>query len=294
MTSARRGPIVVGVDGSDSALRAVRWAARDAERHRAPLRLVTAVPLGMDAHTDDFPIPAGVAERARKEADSWLAEAVEAAAGTSGEIEVTSAARHGAPAMVLVEESHQARRIVVATRGLGEVQGLVIGSTTAALVAHGRCPVAVVRGDAADQVANAGPVVVGVDGSPGAEVAVAAAFEEASLRRAGLVAVHTWSDMSTGRWFASDSGFDWEVIEQREQVVLAEALAGWQERYPDVVVHRVVQRDRPVRYLVEHAARAQLLVVGSRGRGGFPGMLLGSTSHALLYTAPCPLLVVRS
>ncbi len=140
-----------------------------------------------------------------------------------------------------------------------------------------------------------GPVVVGVDGSPASESALAIAFDEASLRGADLVAVHTWIEFSSDSAYAYAHQFivDWDVIETRERELLAERLAGWQERYPDVTVRRVVTRDRPVRCLLEHAADAQLLVVGSRGHSGLPGMLLGSTSQALIYHAPCPLLVVR-
>lgn len=140
-----------------------------------------------------------------------------------------------------------------------------------------------------------GPVVVGVDGSPASESALAMAFDEASLRGADLVAVHTWIEFSSDSAYAYAHQFivDWDVIETRERELLAQRLAGWQERYPDVTVRRVVTRDRPVRCLLEHAADAQLLVVGSRGHSGLPGMLLGSTSQALIYHAPCPLLVVR-
>jgi nucleotide-binding universal stress UspA family protein len=122
------------------------------------------------------------------------------------------------------------------------------------------------------------------------------AFDEASWRRAELVAVHTWLEFSSDNAYAYARQFlvDWDAIETREREVLAERLAGWQEKYPDVAVRRVVTRDRPVRCLLEHAADAQLLVVGSRGRGGFTGMLLGSTSQALIYHAPCPLLVTRA
>jgi nucleotide-binding universal stress UspA family protein len=124
---------------------------------------------------------------------------------------------------------------------------------------------------------------------------VALAFEEASLRNAELVAAHTWTDYSSDSAYASASlvMVDWSRVENEQAEMLAERLAGWQEKYPDVTVRRVVARDRPVHHLLEQASGAQLLVVGSRGRGGFTGMLLGSTSHALIHHAPCPLLVAR-
>ncbi|NQE93616.1 universal stress protein [Nocardia terpenica] len=116
------------------------------------------------------------------------------------------------------------------------------------------------------------------------------AFEEAARRKVGLTAVHAWSDVSAGLDVAM---MGWDDIRESEDAVFAESLAGWSERYPEVPVHRILVRDRPVRALVDEAETAQLLVVGSHGRGGFTGMLLGSTSTALLHSVHCPTLVVR-
>ena len=135
-------------------------------------------------------------------------------------------------------------------------------------------------------------MVVGVDGSPTSEAATAFAFEAASLRRVPLVAVHVWRDVLVDATMAPL--LDWDVIDSDEREVLAERLAGWSEKYPDVPVRRLVARDRPARALVEESGRAQLVVVGSRGRGGFHGLLLGSVSQALLHHAHCPVAVVRS
>lgn len=158
------------------------------------------------------------------------------------------------------------------------------------LAGHAACPVVVVRepvGASEDL-----PVVVGVDRSSHSEAAVAFAYEVASLRGAPLAAVHTWSV-----WlFNTRMGplMDWEPIQTREREVLAERLAGWSEKFADVPVRRVVYRDRPARSLLEQAAHAQLLVVGSRGRGHLTGLVLGSVSHAVLHRAACPVAVVRA
>jgi len=167
---------------------------------------------------------------------------------------------------------------------------------TASVAAHSECPVAVVRGRTLDgHPPTEGPIVVGVDGSESCKPAVAAAFEEAAMRSATLVAVNVWSDVSVQPSLgATPDDPHWSRIQTGEEVVLAERLAGWQERYPDVNVERVVARDRPVRVLSEYAEQAQLIVVGTRGRGGFKGMLLGSTSRAMLHTADCPVLIVPS
>jgi nucleotide-binding universal stress UspA family protein len=132
--------------------------------------------------------------------------------------------------------------------------------------------------------------VVGVDGSSTSDAAIATAFDEASWRGAELVAVHAWPE------WGSDHGHSGALVDDSGQVekeLLAERLAGWQEKYPDVAVRRVLTQGRPVEQLLKHAAGAQLVVVGSRGNGGFSGMLLGSTSQALIRHATCPLLVVR-
>ncbi|ASR36503.1 universal stress protein [Prauserella marina] len=293
-------PILAGVDGSTSALRATAWAARTAARRHAPLVLVSTMLMPVPYGAGIGP-PAGYFSGLEAEGERRLAEAEEharlAAAG-AGELTVSTEFHIGNPVPILRERARAARMLVLGTRGLGELTGTFVGSVAVALVSHGPCPVAVVRGRGQDGEPPAeGPVVVGVDGSSTSEAAVAAAFEEAAVRGTSLIAVHAWSDASfaamAGLEGLGTEGLAWDEIQTKERLVLAERLAGWQERYPEVSVERVVRRDRPLRGLLEPAARAQLLVVGSRGRGGFSGMLLGSTSNALVYSAPCPVLIVR-
>lgn len=292
------GPVVVGVDESDSARAAVRWAAAEAARRGAPLRLVAAF----------APIPAGhvgnpglgtsyrrvMTESARAVLTSAAALAVEIAPGVATEAEL----RTGFPVPVLLDESERAVLTVVGSRGLGGFTGLLVGSVAVALAARGGSPVAVVRGDTGEGDPGDGgtaegdrPVVVGVDGSPTSESALALAYEEAALRSAPLVAVHTWLDDMLEPALAPV--IDWAALETEESALLAQRLAGWSEKYPDVEVRRLVVRDRPARALVAESAGAALVVVGSRGRGGAAGLLLGSVSHALLQHAHCPVLVAR-
>ena len=272
-------PIVVAVDGSDAAATAVIWATRAAAARALPLRIVTVVHIPAFYYSEPY-LAESFHEEMKETARARLDSAVVLAkriADEQGPVEITTEQIEGKVVPTLVEVSRRADTVVLGSRGLGEVKGLLVGSVTLGLASH------------AD-----GPVVVGVDGSEASVRAVEVAFAEASARKATLVAVNVWSDVSVQPSLgAVPEDPQWSRIQTGEEVVLAENLAGFQERYPDVVVERVVARDRPVRVLSEYAERAQLIVVGSRGRGGFKGLLLGSTSNALMQTADCPVLIVR-
>ena len=283
-------PVVVGVDGSSSALDAVAWAADECARHHVPLRLVHAYFLPATGYPNMIVNASEVLAAFDAQGRLWLSEAEAAARAVNPGIAVETSIFSGSAIPLLIEESANARTVVVGSRGLGGFTGLLVGSTAAALTAHSRCPVVVVR----DRVAGAGPVVVGVDGSPASESAIGFAFEAASTCDAPLTAVLSWTDVLVESSFqAVRFSMDWSEVEAEQQRLLAERLAGWQEKFPDVHVDRLVVRDRPERALLRLAETARLLVVGSRGRGGFSGLLLGSTSQALVHHAPCPLAVVR-
>jgi nucleotide-binding universal stress UspA family protein len=287
-----RPPVLVGVDASAPALGAVWWAAQEALRRRAVLRLVHAfsVPTGPG-------VPAG---RAGTDARAALRSAIEAAAGAVVEAAVAAAveaapgirvdpeAVAGFAALTLMAEAGSAQLAVVGNRGLGGFPGLRVGSVALALAAHAPCPVVVVR----DNPDGDGPVVVGVDGSPTSEAAVGFAFEAAAGRDVPLVGVHTWQEPGP---FPPELGppIDYDVLEAREHRVLAESLAGWCTKLPDVDLRRLVVRGPAAAVLVEQSRRAQLVVVGARGRDVFSGRLLGSVSHALIAHAACPVAVVR-
>jgi nucleotide-binding universal stress UspA family protein len=287
-------PVVVGVDGSTSALVVTEWAADEAVRRGARLHVV---------HADYWPtvrMPAGhypieFQQPLLEHSQRLLRSAVRTAQQRQPDLAVSSALVTTTPVDLLVSESCQAQLVVLGARGLGGFAGLLAGSVAVGVVSHARCPVAVVRGRSADAAPpTEGPVVVGLDGSPHSTPALRYAFDAAGRLGAPLLALHTWSDIAVDAprgepvWM-----IDWDQVQEDEQRLLAERLAGWQQEYPEVKIQRAVTRDRPVRSLLHAADTARLVVVGSRGRGGFARMLLGSTSHALVHHCPCPLVVVR-
>lgn len=284
-----RRTVVVGVDGSESALRAVRWGADEALRRRIPLRLVTASGWIVD---QDFGHP-GLGKQVRDvlldRARGQLTQAAAVAGRAVSDIDIEQQLIVGHPLAVLGAEARRAQLMVIGDSGLGRMEGLLVGSVAVALAAHASCPVVVVRG--AEREPASLPVVVGVDGSPTSEAAIAFAYDAAAARGVSLVAVHAWWDQVFD--LATAPELDWDAIEITERELLSKRLAGWAEKYPDVPVERLITRDRPAHSLLEQADRAQLVVVGSRGRGEFSGLVLGSVSNVVLHRASCPVAVVR-
>lgn len=288
-----RRTVVVGVDGSDSATRATRWGAAEAARRQVPLRLVIGF-AWPDEHRVGHPQHgAAYRELLLGHARDHLAAAAAVAQDAQPDIEVEQQLIVGSPITALGAEARHAQLVVIGDRGMNRVEGLLVGSVAVALAAHATCPVVIVRGDERDASETASlPVLLGVDGSATSAAAIAFAFEAAAARRVSLVAVHTWSGMVFDPSVAS-MGIDWVAIENAERELLAQQLAGWSEKYPEIFVEQVVTRDRPAQSLIERAARAQLVVVGSRGRGEFVGLVLGSVGNALVHRSPCPVAVVR-
>lgn len=286
------GAVLAAVDGSAEALGAARWAALHARVHASPLVLGCAVQL---------PVPAGAAGAHRTDfLDALRARSMRALARAEEAAREVLDPGHplstrlweGPPVPALLDAAGSADLVVLGDRGLGESPESAAGSVTASLIAYGPRPVAVIRGwSGRERTLGSGPVVVGVDGSEACVGALAFAFAEAQARGTELQVVHAWSDVPLVD--LHEPHLPWESIQQREDAALAETLTGWQSDYPDVTIRREVVHDRPVRHLLQHADDAQLLVVGHRGRGGFTGMMVGSTSRALLHASPCPLVVVR-
>jgi nucleotide-binding universal stress UspA family protein len=196
----------------------------------------------------------------------------------------------GAVVPTLVDMSKDVGMLVVGCRGQGPLKRRLLGSVSSGLIHHAHCPVAVIH-DEDPMMGNSAqaPVLVGIEGSPASELATAMAFDEASRRGVRLVAMHSWADSYVHSWASIDLG---EYLQVGKEA-LAERLAGWQEHYPDVSVdHHLVYGD-PAEQLVDASETAQLTIVGSHGRGGFAGMLLGSVSSAVAQAARMPVIVAR-
>ncbi|MGN2637948.1 universal stress protein [Nocardia takedensis] len=287
--------VVVGVNRSDGSDIALRWAAEIAARDRRPLHIVHGLDLlswlsgpgGRDMVRPEF------FESLREYGTTLLRAATAAAREIEPDITVTTEISDDSPARLLIERSKTAHLVVLGvTPDTGTLAHL--GSTLLEVTGHGHGSIAVVRTRSDGRILYHGPVVVGIDGSPVSESAIAAAFAEASARGTDLVAVHSWSDWDTGRFADRQAtALDADALETVEQAILAERLAGWQEKYPDVSVTRKVYLAGPSEALTQQSERAQLVVVGSRGRGGFRGLLLGSTGNFLVQHARCPVLVAH-
>ena len=287
--------LVVGVDGSEGSRAALIWSAQEAHRRQLPLRIVAAA--GLDAV-----MPATASElwgHLWAHQESWANDVVNEAADLARQtapVEPQTAVYLKETAVVALQgESESAGLLVVGSRGRGGAIASRLGSTAIVLTQQASCPVVVVPGGPFD-VETGGNVVVGVDGSPTSQRAVEFAFAEAALRKTGLTAVHAW----TLPWLRSTLSIRDELVnvtrpalQQEAAAVLSESLAEIRQKHPAVPVVEQVVEERPAVALVEAAHDAPLLVVGSRGRGGISGLLLGSVSHAVLHRAPCPVAVIR-
>jgi nucleotide-binding universal stress UspA family protein len=283
--------ILVAIDGSSESDAAVRWAADEAAMRHAPITLMhVVVPV-----VTSWPVRSLQADFNEWQEDNarqvieHAKKMLRADVGEAAVSDLHSQIEHAYVVPALVSASKDAEMVVVGSRGLGAVGRAVLGSTSGGLLRHAHCPVAVIHADEAQAPDRTSPVLLGIDGTPASEAATAVAFEEASRRHVDLVALHAWSDVGV----FPVVGMHWQEYEDEGQEVLGERLAGWQEQYPDVHVRRRIVCDLPARWLIDESQQAQLVVVGSHGRGGFPGMLLGSVSIAVAESAKAPVIVVR-
>ncbi|MEA2207281.1 MAG: hypothetical protein QOE77_4057 [Blastocatellia bacterium] len=281
--------IVVGIDGSIGAQAAVHWALEEAATRQAAVRLICAYRLmpGFYQAPGVYADYALDVERVRQAAAKVVEDALADAARTAPDVQVSGDTVDGGPVPALVEASEAASLLVLGSRQRSALGATVLGSVSGAAAARAHCPAIVLRGPAG-LAGEQAEVVVGVDGSPASQALLEFAFDHASRRRAPLRAVLCWHPDV----FAEMLWRPEPPAPTRTEAWLAEAIAGWQEKYPDVDVRSGVVREHPAVGLVSEAATAQLLVVGNRGRHALAGTLLGSVSQAVLHSATCPVAVL--
>jgi nucleotide-binding universal stress UspA family protein len=284
----KRREIVVGVDGSPASRAALAWASAEAARRECGLTILHAY----DWHVIGARAPIGgpLADDARHRAEQLVATAVAEAKAVAPALSVHGQAVRGAAGPTLVAAAEPAELVVVGSRGRGGFASLLLGSVSQQVATHATGPVVVVRGRP-DPV---GSIVVGVDGSEAAHDALGIAFEEAGLRQTRIVAVRVYTlPTAWGNEMASYAD-DREERRRFELEALLDDLAPWKEKYEQTPIEAVVVEAHPAGALTGLSHTAQLVVVGTRGHGGFSGLLLGSVSLQLLHHAECPVLIARA
>ena len=256
-------PVVVGVDGSPQSLRAVEWATSEARRHAAPLRIISVPALPPRMHSDHGATPT-VADVVRDESAASLDAAVARSKEIDPEVHIDAGLLSGAPAQVVTDCGVGALMLVVGARSTSGLASILLGSVSKYVAQHATCPVVVVG---QEESTVHGKVAVGVGDRHDAAPTLAFAFDEAALRQADLLVIHSSTDEEVPAW-----------------------LTEWQEKYPGVTVSQQVCQGHPARVLASHSASADLLVIG---RHGAPHPAdVGGIQHAVLNHARGPVAVV--
>ncbi|MDI1464789.1 universal stress protein [Catellatospora sp. KI3] len=279
-------PVVAGVDGSAHSAQAAQYAALLAQERNTTLELCCGYqsPLygfGPWLGADRL---AGGQEASRYGAEQALAAVAAQISAAHPALEIQTRLLAGAGASVLIEQSRRAQIVAVGSRGAGGFEGLLLGSVAAQVAAHAHTTVIVVRlrepdGGAGTASLLPGPVLVGYDGSATALAALAFAAQEAALRRTKLIMLNVHSPATWG--YGEEPDMNSEELSRREsEQMLAKAVTPWADIL-DIELRAVLSLNAE-RVLLDASADVALTVVGSRGHGGFAGMLLGSASHALV------------
>jgi nucleotide-binding universal stress UspA family protein len=285
---------VVGIDGSDGALDAARWAGAVAQRFGAPLRIVHALPsIGRNLTQTAAAFTAAMMSYQRDMAEAFLKAADEAVRAERPELSVSTVSFNEPADQVLIDASADARLVVLGGKKVTPAAALLLGSTALSVATRAACPVVAFRGD--NVAPGEGSVVVGVDDSPAAQAALELGFEFADRFGLGVDAVRSLSLAAP-----AETGvtipllIDWDGVESAELADLTETVDVHNKRHPDVDAKCFIEPDSPGKALLKHVTDAGLVVVGSRGRNALAGVLLGSTSLNLLHHSPVPVMICRA
>lgn len=286
------GTIVVGIDGSESSLDALRWAVDEARRRHGTVEAVFAWTFPYAV-----PVPGHFSdpEWLEGEATEYLEQLLAKEPAGPTDVPVARRVHEGPAARALLDAAGGADMLVIGSRGRGGFSGLVLGSVSHQCAQHAACPVVVIRRGAApespERGEGTGRIVVGVDGSEPALGALRWALDEARLRRAAVDVVHAWLPPQMYGYPYAMVDLHLDQVEAGSRELLTRII---QEADTTGVpaVEPILVADGAARALLDTAEGAELLVVGSRGRGGFTGLLLGSVSQQALHHGPCPVVVV--
>lgn len=258
----------------------------------APLRLVEAFELVIITRPSPGQVvPLEAIRTARQRRLDAMAETVRL---HHPELTVQTSLVGGPAAQVLLEAAEDARLVVLGSRGLGGWSGLLVGSVAVQVTTHAQCPVVVIPHEPRPHAHQGPAVVAGVDGSKSSAQAIDFAFDQADALRAQVVAIHAWtSPFLTYADGASMLQFDEEKVREESRLLVAESVAGAAADHPDVRWTTELVSGSAAQALVRRSESADLIVVGSRGRGGFTGLLLGSVSQSVLHHAHCPIAIVH-
>jgi nucleotide-binding universal stress UspA family protein len=285
------GTIIVGVDGSSSSAQALAWAVEQAAAEHRAITLVHAVPPSTPVWTD----PRGSTLQEARElslrdrGQEVLDRATDEVHRLDPGVTVHAVCRIEDPREALVELSGTASMMVLGSRGRGHMKSLLLGSTAVAVIRHARCPVVVHRPTTHSPERRG--IAVGADASADSMPVLEFAFREASLRALPLTVVHSF-------WYFQQPPAEEDVVDDpatamaQQQLALAESLAGFAEKYPDVTVHTEIDQGMPERYLLRLADRTDLLVVGAHHGTRAEQFMFGSVSVWLVEHAGCPVAVV--
>ena len=286
-------PVVVGIDGSDSAIDAVRWAGAVAEKWGAPLRILHALPtIGRNLTQTAGAMVAAMMSYQRDSADIFLKAASEAVSADRPDLEVTTTSVNVPADEALIAASQDARLVVLGGRPVSATAALLVGSTALAVATRAVCPVVAFRGDKV--LPGTGSIVVGVDDSPAAESALTTAFALADRLGSPLKVVRSMSIAAFETGVTIPLLIDWEGLEAADLAALTETVDTHNKNHPSVEAKCFLEPVSPGKALLRHVYGADLVVVGTRGRNALAGAVLGSTSLNMLHHSPVPVMVCHA
>ncbi len=292
-TPTPEGAVVAGLDGSHRDPAVLDWAATEAQQLGAPLHLVHAVDLGtpLSAYGELLTSP-DIVDKVEQESTRVVTEALATVAENYPDLAVTSSMPTGSPAGVVIMAAEGARELVVGSARKNRAERIVLGTTSLSVVAHAPCAVVLVPEDVA--LTGDGRVVVGIDGSQHSRMAFDYAMEHASVIGKQVTTVTSWNvEVVDGVVVTEPGSPQWEAVQRRYRTMAEETIADIRDRHPEVSVDVQVLHGRAAESITGVAEGADLVVIGSRGRGGFRGMLLGSVSQRVLTLATCPVAVLH-